>query len=331
MATYTLVKFKNMTPLHIGTGKENYDFSSSDLHSDTLSAALAALKMQVAEGDDLMSFLESFVVSSAFPFIGDRYFLPKPYGKINVELVDADEYVVRKKLKKLRFVEIGLWNELIAGKKLTIRNWQLKGAFLLPSDFPEAKFIIPYKSQVNQRVSVSREDGKDAEPFFFEWTYFGANSGLYCLLDVPTDKKKDVFRLFERLGESGLGTDRNVGGGKFEVETAVLSIPEVESPDSTLLLSLFIPTEEDLRLLDLEHSRYELLQRGGYMSGSQDSDFRHLRKKSVYMFNVGSVFYTTGSFKGKVVDLKPDWNDERMHPVFRSGKPFVVSVKTTVL
>ena len=65
MATYTLVKFKNMTPLHIGTGKENYDFSSSDLHSDTLSAALAALKMQVAEGDDLMSFLESFVVSSA--------------------------------------------------------------------------------------------------------------------------------------------------------------------------------------------------------------------------------------------------------------------------
>lgn len=64
MATYTLVKFKNMTPLHIGTGKENYDFSSSDLHSDTLSAALAALKMQVAEGDDLMSFLESFVVSS---------------------------------------------------------------------------------------------------------------------------------------------------------------------------------------------------------------------------------------------------------------------------
>ena len=102
-------------------------------------------------------------------------------------------------------------------------------------------------------------------------------------------------------------------------------------PIQTLLLSLFIPTEEDLRLLDLEHSRYELLQRGGYMSGSQDSDFRHLRKKSVYMFNVGSVFYTTGSLKGKVVDLKPDWNDERMHPVFRSGKPFVVSVKTTVL
>ena len=43
------------------------------------------------------------------------------------------------------------------------------------------------------------------------------------------------------------------------------------------------------------------------------------------MFNVGSVFYTTGSLKGKVVDLKPYWNDARLHPVFRSGKLFFVS------
>ncbi|WP_293739183.1 type III-A CRISPR-associated RAMP protein Csm4 [uncultured Parabacteroides sp.] len=331
MVTYTLVKFKNMTPLHIGTGKENYDFSSSDLHSDTLSAALAAIKMQMAEEHDLMSFLESFVVSSAFPFIEDRYFLPKPYGKINVEVVDADEYMVRKKLKKLRFVETSLWNKLIKGEKLTVRDWQLKGAFLLPSDFPEAKFIVPSKSQVNQRVSVPRENGMDAEPFFFEWTFFGVNSGLYCLLDASADKKEELFQLFERLGEEGIGTDRNLGGGKFEVESAELFIPEVDSADSTLLLSLFIPTEEELPLLNLEHSRYELLQRGGYMSGSQEIDFRHLWKKSVYMFKAGSVFCMTDSLKGKVVDLRPDWNDKRMHPVFRSGKPFVVPIKNTEL
>lgn len=331
MATYTLVKFKNMTPLHIGTGKENYDFSSSDLHSDTLSAALAAIKMQMAEDNDLKSFMESFVVSSAFPFIGEQYFLPKPFGKINVEVVDADEYVVRKKLKKLRFVDVGLWKELIAGKKLTVRNWQLKGAFLLPPDFPEYQFLVPFTSQVNQRVSVPRGDGMEAEPFFFEWTYFGANSGLYCLLDAPADKKDELLSLFERLGEEGLGTDRNVGGGKFEVESTVLSIPEIAGADATLLLSLFIPTEDEVRLLDLEHSCYELLQRGGYMSGSQEVGFRHLWKKSVYMFKVGSVFYTTGSLKGKVVDLKPDWNDKRMHLVYRSGKPFVVPIKKAML
>ena len=42
------------------------------------------------------------------------------------------------------------------------------------------------------------------------------------------------------------------------------------------------------------------------------------------MFNVGSVFASTQSIVGKVVDLKPEWNDDKMHPVFRSGKPFVV-------
>lgn len=136
-----------------------------------------------------------------------------------------------------------------------------------------------------------------------------------------------MFHLFERLGENGLGTDRNVGGGKFEIEKAELSIPEVEYADSTLLLSLFIPTEEELPLLNVEHSCYDLLRRGGYMSGSQESDFRHLWKKSVYMFNVGSTFCTTNPLEGKVVDLRPKWNDNRMHPVFRSGKPFVVPIK----
>lgn len=331
MATYTLVKFKNMAPLHIGTGKENYDFSSSDLHSDTLSAALAATRAQTSDGSDLKSFLESFVVSSAFPFIGNHYFLPKPHGKINVEVIDADEYVVRKKLKKLRFVEARLWNSLIAGKKLVVQSRQLEGAFLLSADFPEKEPMVLSKSQVNQRVVVPREDGKDAEPFFFEWTYFEKNAGLYCLLDAPADKKKELFQLFERLGENGLGTDRSVGGGKFEVEKMELSIPEVEAADSTLLLSLFIPTEEELRLLNLEHSSYDLLWRGGYMSGSQESDFRHLWKKSVYMFNAGSVFCTTSPLHGKVVDLQPVWNDKRMHPVFRSGKPFVVPIKKIVL
>ena len=31
--------------------------------------------------------------------------------------------------------------------------------------------------------------------------------------------------------------------------------------------------------------------------------------------------------KGKIVDLRPRWNDSRMHPVFRSGKPFVAKIK----
>lgn len=326
MATYTLIKLKNMTPLHIGTGKENYDFSSSDLHSDTLSAALAAMKMQKQSNADTKAFMESFIISSAYPFIGNHYFLPKPQGKVNIQVTDAEEYVSRKKLKRIKYIEINLWNDLIAGKELHVQTAQIKGTFLL-ENLSEKNFDIPYKSQVNQRVTVPRDLDKDAEPFFFEWTYFQENAGLFCLLDVADKEKEDILDLFKQLGEVGLGTDKNIGGGKFEIEVAQLSISEVNTANAIMLLSLFIPTEKELPRLNLPNSRYELLQRGGYIAGSQDVMFRHLRKKSVYMFNVGSVFSTTIPISGRVIDLRPDWQDKQLHPVFRSGKPFVVPIK----
>ena len=140
-------------------------------------------------------------------------------------------------------------------------------------------------------------------------------------------EKEDILDLFKQLGEVGLGTDKNIGGGKFEIEVAQLSISEVNTANAIMLLSLFIPTEEELPRLNLPNSRYELLQRGGYIAGSQDVMFRHLRKKSVYMFNVGSIFSTTIPISGRVIDLRPDWQDKQLHPVFRSGKPFVVPIK----
>ncbi|WP_455629521.1 type III-A CRISPR-associated RAMP protein Csm4 [Parabacteroides sp.] len=325
MATYTLVKLKDMTPLHIGTGKENYDFSALDLQSDTLSAALAAMKAQNGESGDLEEFLNSFTISSAFPFVGDRYFLPKPQGKISVTVSDGEEYVSRKKLKKIKYIEVDLWSDLVAGKEVSVVERQLQDKFLL--SIRNGDFRKPYKSQVNQRVTISREEGIDADPFFFEWVYFHSDSGLYCLLDTQESQRDDLIRLFKQLGEFGVGTDKNIGGGKFDVEIRNLSLPEIATPDSQLLLSLFIPAKEEVERLNLQDSWYDLLQRGGYIAGSQEMDFRHLRKKSVYMFKVGSVFKTTDRLSGKVVNLRPRWDDEQLHSVFRSGKPFVVPVK----
>lgn len=330
MATYTLVKLKNLSPLHIGTGKENYDFSASELQSDTLSAALAAIKAQRDPSVDLFAFLDSFVISSAFPYMGDHYFLPRPLGKISVRITDCDEYVQRKKLKKIKFVEVPLWRSLVAGESLSVIGKQLKGTFLV-SETSIDNFSSPYKSQVSQRVTVPRDEAEDAEPFFFEWKYFHAEGGLFCLLNTPNSLKDELIGLFQILGEWGLGTDRNIGGGKFEVEVESLALSEIERPNAQMLLSLFIPRKEELDFLNLENACYELLQRGGYISGSSEVNFQHLRKKSVYMFNAASVFQTTHALQGKLVDLRPEWNDEQMHPVFRSGKPFVVPIKTACI
>ena len=323
----TLIKLKHLSPLHIGTGKENYDFSSSMLHSDTLSAALAAMRAQLGKNDDLKVFLESFTISSAFPYKGKDMYFPKPQGKTGISVKGIDAYSSRKRMKSIRFVEFGIWQALARGENVEITPSQLQDDFLISKD-SLADFAAPYKSQVNQRVSVPRSEGLDAEPFFFEWTFFHQDAGLFCLLDAPDSMKDEILELFSMLGENGLGTDKNIGGGKFEVEDAgAFDLGFVESPNASMLLSLYVPTQDELGNLRLEDSKYELIQRGGYMAGSIEDNFKHLRKKSVYAFAEGSLFQTTEVLNGKVLDLSPTWNDKRMHPAYRSGKPLVVKVK----
>jgi len=325
-----VVKLKHLSPLHIGTGKENYDFSSSVLQSDTISAALAAMRAQKGKVDDLKDFMESFAVSSAFPYYGESLFFPKPQGRINVSISDMEEYPQRKKLKKVKFIEQDLWKQLLCGMSVDVQSSQLQKSFLLSSGSVE-KFSEPYRSQVNQRVFVPRNEGADTEPFFFDWTYFHKDAGLFCILDAPECLETEIIELFQMLGECGLGTDKNVGGGKFEVEKAeAINLDFVESANATMLLSLYIPTEQEVNMLNLSNSKYELVQRGGFLAGSSDENLKHLRKKSVYAFSVGSLFPITNELSGKIVDLKPDWN-EKMHPVYRSGKPLVVLVRVNEL
>lgn len=324
MGKYTIIRLTNLTPLHIGTGKENYDFSASDLHSDTLSSALAAIRAQQGKKDDIPDFLNSFMISSAFPFYEKQYFFPKVQGIIKAEIKNKKEHEYRKKLKGIRFIESSLWQNLIQGNTIIIEEDQIQNMFLLPT---KNKLDSIYKSRVNERVCVPREDGKDADPFFFDWKFFNQKAGLFCLTDASDSLLDEIKSLFSILGEVGLGTDKNIGGGKFEIETDTMTIEEVSDANATMLLSLFIPTESELKCLNLQSSKYELVLRGGYIAGSQEETLRHLRKKSIYMFGVGSVFPCTIELQGKIVDLKPDWNDSLMHSVYRSGKPFNIPIK----
>lgn len=323
----TIIKLKNLTPIHIGTGKENYDFSSSTLQSDTISSALAAIRVEYFGKEDVESFISSFTVSSMFPYVDKEYFLPKPHGRLNVKM-DGEEHTYRKQLKKIKYIEKSLWQDIVSGEEVKVSEQQIQGEYLLSMQMV-GQFEKPYENQVNQRVTVPRGDSKEAKPFFFDWSYFRENAGLYCILECADESMPEMEQLFAILGESGIGTDKNIGGGKFEIEI-VKDMPiaqNVEGANSTILLSLYVPTREELEMLELSTSTYALQQRGGYISGGAEVELRHLRKKSIYMFDVGSVFTTTQKLGGKVVNLKPEYNDARMHPIYRNGKPVTVQIK----
>lgn len=319
MAHFSIIKLSHLTPLHIGTGRESYDFSSGSLHSDTLLSALAAMMALRGEASGIESFLKSTRLSSAFPFYGDHLFMPVPKGRLNVEIAGEDESLYRKDLKKVHYMEMPLWQHLVGGGRVSIERRQLQGEYILGEATVMPSRI--YKNAVNERVSVPRSDAKDSEPFFFEWKYFDNDAGLFVLTDAEGSALENLFTLFEALGQQGVGTDKSVGGGKFEVHLGgALEIKAAENTSNVLVLSLYLPTSDELKAIDHENSRYSLLLRGGYMAGSQEETLRHLRKKSVYMMETGSVLHTSQPLEGMVTDLRPEWSSPYMHPAYRSGR-----------
>ncbi len=329
MAVYSIIRLSNFSPLHIGTGRDNYDSSMTNLQSDTLTAALAAVRAQQGETDDLEAFLQSFSMSSAFPYSGRHLLLPVPQGRLSVSVRGEHDYQYRKLLKKVRYVDRSLWLRLLAGEHLELDRGQIQGEYILEEKTSQDLLIS--KSQVSERVGVPRDQGSKSEPFYFEWRFFDGNSGLFVLTDAQDEKLRELLQLFEALGQEGIGTDRSVGGGKFDVAGAEeWIIEEPTNTDAMMLLSMYIPTEDELAAIDMDHSIYSIALRGGFIAGSQNEDFRHLRKKSVYMFDVGSILHVRQVLNGKVVNLRPAWNDSLLHPVYRSGKPLCLPVKIKV-
>jgi CRISPR/Cas system CSM-associated protein Csm4 (group 5 of RAMP superfamily) len=91
---------------------------------------------------------------------------------------------------------------------------------------------------------------------------------------------------FRALGETGLGTDKNVGGGKFEINKTdeFLELPDTAQANGQMVLSLYLPKDEnELLQLNLSDSKFDITLRGGYMAGSVEDTLRHLRKRSVFM------------------------------------------------
>lgn len=324
MRTYTKIILSEFSPVHFGTGKENYDFSAGFLHSDTLTSALAAVRAQFGHVQDVKTFLSSFRLTSAFPYHGDQYFLPKPIGNLDVAIEGQDSAFYKKQLKKIRFVEESLWKRLIRGESLVIHPSQLNGNVLSTLGQSTAGM---QKSAVQQRVRLSNDVSEDGDPFFFDWTFFNKNSGLYCLTDATGVVLEEVLKWFEVLGESGIGTDKNIGGGTFNTSVAPFELAHMENPTGQMLLSLYIPTLEEVNQLKLGNACYELVKRGGFMAGSSVEKLRHLRKKNIYAFGVGSHFPVTCSLEGQIVDLAPEWNEVEMHPVWRSGQPITIPIK----
>jgi CRISPR-associated protein Csm4 len=342
-ATCHIFRLRFTGPLHIANVRAGYDRSETSIASDTLYAAVASTWAMLGQSD-WIGPSPSFALSSLFPYLEHqgtvRYFLPKPIGALRPQSPSG-----HKAWKKVQYLEHRAFGTWAAGGPLPDTDDYLVDKFYLAkpatSQAERQALASLMQPEVHPRVSVPRQTGQDAEPFYVERIWFAEGAGLYCLFVGNEQEYARVKSALQLLQHEGLGTDRKVGNGQFVLEETLLPADfglghkSSPSPGYWVNLSLFCP-ESPEQLANMlppsdEQVAYDLVKRGGWITAEP---FMSLRKRSVHMFREGSIFRAGPGGQladglhalGKTVDLRPAWNDPELTPIYRSGRALFVPV-----
>jgi len=322
---FDLIRLSFLSPLHISNGGNYYDRGDDFLHSDTLYSAIIQQLANIEPS--LAANPKGFNFSSAFPFTkndkGFSYFFPKPYFPIIKKAEGING--LSKKLKKLKWIEKSYFEKLLAKDSFQDLNFQHIQKEYLSSEKINESFI---KKEVQLRIGLPA-DKEDTDVYYIEKTFFAKDSGLFLLAQFETEEIKTAIKnAFDLLQLNGIGTDRSVGMGHFEITWDSIEI-DVPTAEYMTNLSLFIPEDQNqLNQLFDENSAYDLILRGGWLT---DREYTGFRKNMVYMIREAGLFKKpNGEFtSGRTVDLQPNKlpNGPMKHPVWRLGRSIFLPIK----
>ena len=310
-----IYKLKFQTAMHISRGKLNsYESSSSTLHSDSLKSAIFVSILQLYGEKTAFEFLENVCLSSAFPFEGDSYYLPRPISYKPVENAEN-----RKSLKKLAFLTTSQLQSVLNAEHPSI-SFDSKGRVIQPQ---------VWAKDITQRVKISTEE--ESKPFYMEKLYpLNQNTGLYFIYkgEFSTEKLDAAMKL---LGENGIGLQRNLGNGRFIPEKDSVKIKLPDSATAWMSLSLYRPDKDDLNETFLAGSSYQFIKRGGWVSSSSEENMNY-RKQAIIMFTEGSTFCFSDKIAkvmiaGKLEDITPDVMVKSSgYKIFRDGRSIFLPI-----
>jgi CRISPR-associated protein Csm4 len=320
---FDCIKLHFSAPLHLSRGKEQFDQSAQTLHSDTIAAALYSAATQLGAGEsEILEMLDTVRLSSAFPFWKSEYYFPKPMVRLPFELTGIPSEKQGKPIKKIRFLGKSWLERLLAGENGKIEPPKhLKNPSILSENVPSVLF----RTEVHQRVKIAQDPGEDPLPYYTERIYFGKDTGLFVLAQWKKTTQKNLFeQAFRLLGDLGVGTDRSTGNGFFVPEFTTLTLTVPENASFQCAMGLYLPSVDDLTTSDLDQSTWSIQKRGGYLAGASNTEHLSLRKRSVYMYEIGSVF-PNKPLSGKRVNLQPVWPGLN-HKVWREGRPIFLPI-----
>lgn len=321
-------KLKFLSSFHIDAGSAVDGPSESHIHSDTLFSALVSAARKFYGNEVVGKFLEpgAILISSAFPYYKDEFFLPKPLHFFPDNL---QEYEMIKVFKRAKFISKDLLLKIISGQSIEeiyySKEHILNGCWRINENvknFYEEDNI--FESQEVPHIVMDRITNQ-TQIFYKTEIYFNKNAGLYFIAEINNDIIKQFETILRFLGDEGIGADRTIGKGLFEVEEVNnLSLPISSKTEFYYLLSLYSPTREEFDKIDPKKSFYDFKIRGGWISNNT------LNRKNLRMFIEGSVlkFSDTINPTGclhKVLEADKYPNDLK-YDIFRCGQALFLPV-----
>lgn len=322
--TCWLVRLKFSSPLHLGQDGIGMEKVDSHLCSDTLFGALCHALYAVYGVDTVDNLVHDFntgqppfLLSSAFPYFNETFFLPKPLSQPPVSTERMEDVSYLKELNKLDYLSLEAFNRWVQGK--AVRPMEVKNIKEIYTG-SRVYHLLP-------RVQLDRVTAASGI-FHAGITVFSPGAGLYCL--IKSENKEIVQKLeaaFHWLGQTGLGGMRSLGLGLFEpewqrAEGDWLALWENSKPAAWCLLSLYHPSEKEINL-SLQGSCYEVIERRGWSSSPVAPG--QVKRKSCRMLAEGSILDVLPD--GCLVDVTPEKWDPGRHHLYRYGYAFTVPVE----
>lgn len=290
-------------PGGVHLGDTSLDESLVTFSADTLFSAL--FQEALKQGEDCAAWLYdtavkgNLLLSDAFPYIGDRFYLPKPMIRPEV-IDDQGDSNQKKAFKNLKYIPMDLMEDYLRG--------ELKAK--------KENSLLKQLSKRSLKTSAKISDGENTEPYHVGTLTYTAGNGLYIITATNAEEDEGkLYDLLDMLSFAGIGGKRMSGLGRFVISKEKKVDPSFFEKEGkwAMALNICLPAEDELDMA-MEGARYQVRKRGGFVA-SETYAAQQRKKKDLYMFTAGSCF--RHRFKGEIFDVSDGGN----HPVYRFGKP----------
>lgn len=305
---YMVYKLEFQGAVHFGG--RNMEEGEYACCADTIFSALCQEAVKMSE-DALQSLYRyakegQFLLSDAFPYIGDTLFVPKPMRRVEISDHRGDS-VIKKAYKKLKYVPMDKLETYLSGKYDVLSETGIDGL-----------------GNFEMKTSARVRGGDETLPYRIGTYYFEPGNGLYVIVGYGGRKVQELAdQLWKGLSHSGIGGRRASGMGRFILHPGQIAPgfrKRLQGEGAQYMsLSVSLPREEELEEA-LEGASYLLNRRSGFVASDRYAP-EQMRKRDLYVLAAGSCF--SNRFEGDVYDVSGGWGN---HPVYRYARPIFVEV-----